>query len=137
MDTIRTYTELTKLETLEERFEYLKLGGQVGIETFGVDRWINQAFYKSREWRHIREHIIARDMGLDLGVVDNKIRGAHAIHHMNPITVKDIEESTEYLLDPEYLIMTGLRTHNAIHYGDATQIPKPWTPRRPGDTVLW
>lgn len=134
---IRTYSELRRLDTLEERFDYLELGGTVGATTFGFDRWINQNFYHSREWRHIRNHVIARDQGYDLGTSDIPIRGAHLIHHMNPITLDDIEEATENLLDPEFLISTALRTHNAIHYGDRRQLPRPFVERTPGDTKLW
>jgi hypothetical protein len=135
--TIRTYSQLRQLDTLEDRFEYLSLGGTVGATTFGFDRWMNQRFYKSREWREVRSYVIARDEGLDLGTYDTPIRGAHLIHHMNPITVEDIDESTDNLLDPEFLITTALRTHNAIHYGDKQQLPRPLVERRPGDTRDW
>lgn len=134
---IRTYTELSQLSTFEERYEYLALGGIVGESTFGFDRWMNQQFYRSREWRLIRSEVIARDLGFDLGDRDTPIRGAHLIHHMNPLTRTDIEEATENLLDPEFLICTALRTHNAIHYGDRNLLPKPMIERRPGDTVPW
>lgn len=134
---IRTYSDLRRLQTLEERFDYLKLDGQIGTSTFGFERWVNQQFYHSREWREVRHHVIARDMGMDLGSEDVPIMGAHLIHHMNPITMKDFDESTENLLDPEFLITTALRTHNAIHYGDKRQLPQPFVERRPGDTKLW
>ena len=134
---IRTYSDLRRLQTLEERFEYLKLGGEVGIATFGFDRWINQQFYHSSEWRHVREHVRARDEGFDLGTPDVPIRGAHLIHHMNPLTVEDFEEGSDNLLDPEYLITVALRTHNAIHYGDRELLPQPMIERRPGDTIDW
>lgn len=134
---IRTYTELDRLGDLEERFDYLMLDSQIGTSTFGFDRWINQQFYHSREWQQIRNHIIARDQGFDLGAEDAPIRGAHLIHHMNPITYEDIEDSTENLLDPEFLITTALRTHNAIHFGDKRQLPRPFVERSPGDTRLW
>lgn len=134
---IRTYSDLRYRPTLEERFDYLSLGGRVGESTFGFDRWINQQFYRSREWRLIRNHVIARDNGFDLGAEDAPLVGAHLIHHMNPLTLDDIEESTENLLDPEFLITTSLRTHNAIHYGDKRQLPRPFVDRTPGDTRLW
>lgn len=134
---IRMYSDLRYRPTLEERFDYLSLGGRVGETTFGFDRWINQQFYRSREWRLIRNHVIARDNGFDLGAEDAPLVGAHLIHHMNPLTLDDIEEATENLLDPEFLITTSLRTHNAIHYGDKRQLPRPFVDRTPGDTRLW
>lgn len=134
---IRTYSELQQFDTLEDRFEYLKLGGRVGETTFGFDRWINQMFYRSAEWKDVRNYVISRDEGLDLGAPDVPIIGAHLIHHMNPLTPEDIEEATDNLLDPEYLITTALRTHNAVHYGNASLLPKPYVERRPGDTRLW
>ena len=134
---MRTYSELMHLHTLSDRFDYLELGGIVGETTFGFDRWINQQFYRSREWRQIRNHVIARDNGFDLGAEDAPLLGAHLIHHMNPLTLEDIEESTDNLLDPEFLITTSLRTHNAIHYGDKRQLPRPFVERTPGDTRLW
>jgi len=137
MTLIRTYSDLRRLPTLEERYSYLELGGTVGETTFGFDRWINQRFYHSPEWRHIRNHVIARDQGFDLGTPDVPIRGAHLIHHMNPITLNDIEDATENLFDPEFLISTALRTHNAIHYGDRQLLPRPFVERTPGDTRLW
>jgi len=137
MTLIRTYSDLRRLSTLEERYSYLELGGTVGETTFGFDRWVNQRFYHSPEWRHIRNHVIARDQGFDLGTPDVPIRGAHLIHHMNPITLDDIEDATENLFDPEFLISTALRTHNAIHYGDKQLLPRPFVERTPGDTRLW
>ena len=134
---IRTYSELRNLHTLSDRFDYLELGGVVGESTFGFDRWINQQFYRSREWRLIRDHVIVRDNGFDLGAEDAPILGAHLIHHMNPLTLEDFESSTENLLDPEFLITTSLRTHNAIHFGDKSQLPRPFVERSPGDTKLW
>lgn len=140
-DRIRTYSELRNLDTLEDRFDYLELGSTVGDTTFGFDRWINQRFYHSREWRQIRQHVIARDNGFDLGALSTPIRGAHVIHHMNPITLADFEEDVEgeydNLLDPEFLITTALRTHNAIHFGDKDLLPRPYVERRPGDTIDW
>jgi hypothetical protein len=135
--TIRTYTELCYLETLEDRYDYLSLEGIVGDLTFGSDRWMNQQFYRSREWRMIRDHVIARDMGYDLGSEDVSILGAPYVHHMNPLTKDDLLESTDNLMDPEFLITTSLRTHNAIHYGDKRQLPRPFAERRPGDTAPW
>lgn len=134
---IRTYTDLRELPTLLERYRYLKLGGVVGESTFGFDRWINQQFYRSREWRLIREEVIVRDEGFDLGAADAPLPGAHLIHHMNPLTLDDFEEATENLLNPEYLITTAIRTHNAIHYGDEGLLPRPFIDRRPGDTRDW
>lgn len=134
---IRTYSELRNMPTLRERFDYLKLGGQVGVETFGFDRWMNQAFYRSREWRLIRDDVIVRDDGFELGSEDALIRGASYIHHMNPLTPDDIENATDNLINPEYLISCSLRTHNAVHYGDDNLLPQPYVERRPGDTTLW
>ena len=135
--TIRTYSELRKLETIQERFEYLKLRGRVGDQTFGYDRWINQKFYTSTQWRHIRSHIIARDLGCDLGIEGYEIHGGLYIHHLNPMTKADIVEGDDSILDPEFLITTTLVTHNAIHYGDAKQLPRLLVERKPGDTKLW
>ena len=134
---MRTYTDLSQLETLEDRYDYLALGGEVGASTFGFDRWINQQFYHSTEWRHIRNHVIARDLGMDLGADGYEIRGSPVIHHMNPLTVEDIQYATSNMFDPEFLISTQLRTHNAIHYGDKRQLPQPFVERRRGDTRLW
>ena len=134
---IRTYSELSRLQSLEERFDYLSLKGQVGESTFGFDRYINQNFYKSKEWRDIRHHVIARDEGMDLGVPGFEIFDRPIIHHMNPMTVKDIVHATENILNPEYLITTTHDTHNAIHYGDKSLLPRILVERRPGDTRLW
>jgi hypothetical protein len=134
---IRAYSDLRHMYTLEDRFDYLELDGRVGETTFGFDRWINQQFYRSREWRLIRHHVIARDNGFDLGAEDAPMVGAPIIHHMNPLTLEDIEESTENLLDPEFLITTSFRTHNAIHYGDKGLLPRPFVERTAGDTRLW
>ena len=135
--TIRSYSELAKLPTFIERFKYLKLGGGVGRETFGHDRWINQQFYRSRAWRQVRQHIIARDLGCDLGVEDYEIFDQIHIHHMNPLQVEEIEHGDESILDPEFLITVTHRTHNAIHYGTEEILPKPFVERRPGDTTPW
>lgn len=133
---IRTYEELIKLTTFEERFNYLKLSSRVSEITFGFDRYLNQQFYKSNEWRKVRRDIIARDMGCDLGLQGYEILGKKIIiHHMNPIKIKDIRYVTEYLLNYNYLITTCLNTHNAIHYSEAC--PNIVTERTPGDTKLW
>lgn len=134
---MRTYAELSRLHTLEDRFQYLSLGGAVGTETFGFDRWMNQMFYRSKEWRDIRSEVAVRDNGFDLGVPDFRIRGDIYVHHMNPLTAQDIEESTDNLLNPEFLISCSLRTHNAIHYGDKSLLPQEFVERSAGDTRLW
>lgn len=134
---IRTYSEVRRLNTLEERFHYLSLRGQVGDATFGFDRYMNQQFYHSSQWKHIREYVIARDNGCDLGVEDHIVPARPVIHHMNPMMVADIVEGNTEILDPEFLIMTVLNTHNAIHYGDERLLPKPIVERRRGDTDLW
>jgi hypothetical protein len=133
----RSYSELCRFSTLEERFRYLSLAGQVGETTFGWDRWINQDFYHSRQWRQIRHHVIARDQGCDLAVPGWEIHDRIYIHHMNPMTARHITEDDESILDPEFLITTTHRTHNAIHYGDERQLPRQLVERRPGDTKLW
>lgn len=135
---IRTYHELRRLETFEERFRYLQLKGHVGIDTFGFDRIFNQQFYRSVEWKRIRAEVILRDNGCDLGVEGYDIPGKVLIHHMNPISIKDIDEASDILLDPEYLICTTQETHNAIHYGDDKIIrSKTLVERRPNDTIPW
>ena len=127
-----------KLSTFEERFEYLKLGGKVGEETFGFDRYINQVLYTSPEWKSIRSYVITRDNGCDLGMPDREIRSEKIlIHHMNPITVDDIVERSDYVLNPEYLICTILNTHNAIHYGDSELLYKDPIVRSKNDTCPW
>lgn len=134
---LKTYSELRKRETLKERYEYLRLSGIVGEATFGYDRYINQKFYTSREWRLIRNRVIVRDKGCDLGVDGNEIQGSVYIHHMNPMTASAIVDDDPTILNPEYLIAVTHRTHNAIHYGDASQLPQPYIERKPGDTKLW
>lgn len=134
---IRTYKELMRLGSFKERFEYLSLAGQVGQSTFGFDRYLNQALYRSPEWKSLRHEIIIRDNGCDLGHEDYEIHGRILIHHMNPITEQDILERTDYLFNPEYLITTQHSTHNAIHYGDANLLPKEYVERRPNDTIPW
>jgi hypothetical protein len=133
----RTYTELCRLHTFFERFEYLALRGAVGATTFGFDRWLNQEFYSSHEWQVARRETILRDNGCDLGVEGYEIHTDLLVHHMNPMTVRDIENGESWIIDPEFLITTRHRTHNAIHYGDASLLPRPHVERRPGDTALW
>lgn len=134
---IRTYSELIKLPTFEERYRYLRLGGRVGEETFGFDRYLNQAFYKSKEWKDIRDFVIVRDNGCDLGIEDREIYGKILVHHMNPINIEDIVNRTEYLLDPEYLISTVKNTHDAIHYGDESLLIMAPIERTKNDTCPW
>ena len=134
---IRAYSELILLPTFEERFKYLQLNGRVGDDTFGFDRYINQNFYKSADWKRIRDQIIIRDNGCDLALEGYEIYGRILIHHMNPITVKDVELSTEYLMNPEYLICVTHNTHNAIHYGDEKQIITGPIVRTKNDTCPW
>ena len=135
--TIRTYSELIIIPTFEERFKYLQLNGSVGSETFGFDRYLNQAFYRSQEWKSIRDEIILRDYGCDLGIEGREIFGKIYIHHMNPVTPKDIADVTRFLLDPEYLICTTHSTHNAIHYGDEHLLQKGLVVRKKNDTCPW
>lgn len=134
---IRRYSELRRLDTFEDRFEYLKLRGGVGEKTFGFERYLNQQFYRSTEWRRTRQIVIARDNGLDLGFEGYEIYDRIIIHHMNPMTIEDVESGSEDILNPEYLITTTHNTHNAIHYGDIGLLPKPLIARAPGDTKLW
>lgn len=135
---IRTYSELSKLKTFRERYEYLKLDGTVGEETFGFDRYINQIFYKSEEWKRIRNYVITRDNGCDLGIPDRKIvDSVILVHHMNPITKEDIINKNEILLDPEYLITTIKPTHDAIHYGDESLLAEDLVIRSKNDTCPW
>lgn len=133
----RSYSELIKLPTFEERFRYLKIDGKVGEDTFGFDRYLNQIFYKSDEWRRIRDTVILRDNGCDLAMKDWEIRGRVYVHHMNPITKQDILEHSAFLFDPEFLITTAHNTHNAIHYGDESLLPTGWTERTRNDTCPW
>lgn len=135
---IRTYTELSKLKTFEERFEYLCLNGEVGKETFGFDRIFNQEFYRSVEWRRVRDQVIIRDCGCDLGIPGHEIYGQRIlIHHMNPISLEDLERRSEILMNPEYLITTIHNTHQAIHYGDADLLIKLPPERTKNDTCPW
>ena len=137
MTNIRTYSELIKLPTFEERYAYLRLGGKVGEATFGFDRYLNQIFYKSDEWRSIRDEVIIRDNGCDLGIEGREIESYILIHHMNPITKQDILDRSEFLLNPEYLICTIKNTHDAIHYGDENLLIKDPIVRRKYDTCPW
>lgn len=133
----RRYSELKKLNTFEDRYEYLKLGGVVGESTFGSERYLNQAFYKSSKWMNARNHVILRDEGCDLGVEGYDISDMVVVHHMNPVTIGDIENDSPNLYDQEYLISTTSRTHKAIHYGDASLLPKPPIERTKHDTTPW
>ena len=130
----RTYSELITIPTFEERFRYLKMDGVVGQETYGFERYLNQAFYKSHEWKRVRDEVIVRDMGRDLGCKGRELHGRIIVHHMNPIMAKDIVNGTDILLNPEYLICTCKRTHDAIHYSDETILYTEPIIRRPGDT---
>jgi hypothetical protein len=137
MSKIRSYSELRKLQTFEERFDYLVLNQRVAQSTFGFDRWVNQEFYHSREWRNQRNAVISRDFGCDLGIRGYEIYGGLMIHHMNPMMAEDIVYGEQWIIDPEYLITTTHRTHNAIHYGDRSLLSKRFVERRSGDTRLW
>ncbi len=135
---IRTYSELITLPTFEERYEYLRLDGTVCEETFGFDRYLNQEFYqRSQEWKRIRDYVIIRDQGCDLGIEGREIIGKIIVHHMNPITKDDILKRTKFLLDPEYLICTLKSTHDAIHYGDENLLMKGPVERTANDTCPW
>ena len=134
---IKTYSELILLPTFEERFRYLKLNGRIGEETFGLDRYLNQIFYTSDEWRKVRRDVIVRDNGCDLGVLDREIHGLITVHHLNPISVEDILNRTEILLNPEYLICVSDLTHKAIHYGDERLLITAPVERRPNDMCPW
>lgn len=133
----KTYSELITLPTFEERFEYLKIGGTVGEETFGFDRYLNQIFYKSPEWLRTRDFVIARDCGCDLAMEGRDIYGKVIVHHMNPITKEDVLRRSKYLLDPEYLISTVKNTHDAIHFGDERLLMKDPIERVKNDTCPW
>lgn len=133
---VRCYTDLRLLSTFDERYEYLKLGGEVGKDTFGFDRWINQRFYKSPEWKQIRRDVIIRDEGRDLGVEGYELQNGIYVHHMNPMLPKDIVNAEDWILNPEFLICVSFNTHNAIHYGDKSLLPK-IIERRPNDTCPW
>jgi hypothetical protein len=134
---IRSYKELRRIETFEERFEYLSLRGSVGESTFGFDRWINQRFYRSQEWKNVRNEVILRDLGCDLGIPGYEIFIGLLVHHMNPMSSDNIAQFDDWIIDSNYLITTSLQTHNAIHYGDASLLPRGPVVRQPGDTKLW
>lgn len=134
---IRTYSQLKSFTTFEDRYEYLNLKGVVGQETFGFERYMNQQFYRSKEWRDLRHHIIARDEGCDLGIPGYEIFDRPIVHHMNPMNSQDLIQGNAANLNPEYLILVTHPTHNAIHYGDASRLARPLVERQPGDTRLW
>lgn len=134
---IRTCTELFRLESFPERYKYLRLGGEVGASTFGFDRYLNQQFYRSKEWRDMRSQVIARDEGCDLGVWGFDLHDRVLVHHMNPVTPNDIARGYESILNPEYLITVSHDTHNAIHYGDESLLKHSLVERIQGDTKLW
>lgn len=137
MKLIKTYSEIQRIDTFEERYNYLKLDGIVGRETFGFDRWLNQNFYKSYDWKSARDYAIVRDQGCDLGIPGYEIYSGLLVHHMNPVTVNDLKRGEEWIVDPEFLITTSHRTHNAIHYGDKSLLPRDPIIRKLGDTMLW
>lgn len=132
-----SYSRLARLSTFEERFDYLSLTGVVGDRTFGGERWMNQDFYRSHQWKQVRNYVIARDMGCDLGVEGYEIFDKVIIHHMNPMSRDQVSNGDPVILDPEYLITVTHNTHNAIHYGDKRMLPSLLVERRPGDTDLW
>lgn len=134
---IRSYSELIAIKTFEERYEYLRLSGKIGIATFGLDRWMNQGFYMSKEWKDIRRKVIIRDESCDLGMPDRSIYANVRIHHMNPLSIDDIKEDWSIALDPEFLICCSLATHNAIHFGDERNLIRLPKERVKGDTTLW
>jgi len=134
---IKSYSEVMTFQTFEERYNYLRIGGSIGIATFGSSRFMNQAFYISKEWKDVRNFVIVRDNACDLAISDRELLSGIKVHHINPLTVKDIEEGTKFLFDPEYLICTSGVTHNAIHFGychSTIELPKA---RYTGDTKLW
>lgn len=134
---IRAYSELITLPTFEDRYRYLQLNGAVGKDTFGFDRYINQQFYRSKEWQRIRDEVIIRDNACDLGMEGYEIHGRIYVHHMNPIMVRDIQSNSDYLMNPEFLICTTHRTHNAIHYGDENLLARAPIERTKNDTCPW
>ena len=134
---IRVYSELIHLKTFEERYQYLRLDGTVGIETFGFERYNNQEFYKSKEWKAVRDFVIVRDMGWDMGVEGYAIIGKVMVHHMNPIGLNDIRNRSDFLLNPDYLMSTSHDTHNAIHYGNDVLLAKEPVIRSKNDTCPW
>lgn len=135
--TRKSYSELIKFPTFEERYRYLKIGGEIGAATFGHDRYINQRFYGSREWKLARDEVVARDLARDLGVEGHEIMHRLLVHHMNPIVAQDFKEGNDSLVDPENLICVTHNTHNAIHFGDERLLAPTFVERRQGDTCLW
>ena len=133
---MKTYSELCGIGSYEDRLKYLKLDGRVGADTFGFDRFLNQAFYRSTEWKQIRDFVIARDMGYDLGSIDKPIYGRIMVHHMNPLTKEDVLNHSDSILDPEFLISVSHETHNLIHYG-GTRKERNLVERKPNDTIPW
>lgn len=133
----KNYRELMRLDTFEDRYEYLRLRGRVGEATFGYDRWQNQDFYRSKEWKDLRDFVIVRDNGCDLAFEGRDIHDRIIIHHMNPMTPEQIMHGDSVILDPDYLISVTHKTHNAIHYGDSSMLAKPPVDRIPGDTIGW
>lgn len=133
----RCYSELSKLKTFDERFEYLKLAGKVGVDTFGFDRYLNQKFYRSPEWKRVRRDVIIRDEGRDLGVAGYELQNGIYVHHMNPLTAKDLEEGNTIALNPEFLICVSFNTHQAIHFGDKSLLPKLAPERFNNDHCPW
>lgn len=134
---IKTYEELSRFQTFDERFDYLALSGNVAERTFGAERYLNQRFYTSREWKNVRYEVIARDSGCDLGILGFELYEKIIVHHMNPITAEDVDSGNPEILDPDLLITVSLLTHNAIHYGGKASLPQPVVVRRPGDTKEW
>lgn len=134
---IKTYSELVSFPTFLERYEYLKLNSRIGDETFGYDRYLNQMFYKSKEWLKVRSDVILRDCGCDLGIKDREILGKVLIHHLNPISLKDIDDRNPMILDMENLICVSHTTHNAIHYGNEQLVKHDLVIRKPNDTCPW
>lgn len=134
---LRSYSELSRLRTFDERFRYLLLAGSVGVETFGFDRYVNQRFYRSEEWKHVRNIVIARDNGCDLGIEGRDINGRVYVHHMNPMNLEQINDHMDLILDPEYLVCVTFATHNAIHYGDESYITLAPVERQPNDMRPW
>ena len=134
---LRSYSELSQLRTFDERFRYLLLAGSVGVETFGFDRYVNQRFYRSEEWKHVRNIVIARDNGCDLGIEGRDINGRVYVHHMNPMSLEQVNGHMDLILDPEYLVCVTFATHNAIHYGDESYITLAPVERQPNDMCPW
>ena len=133
----RCYTELIQIPTFEERYEYLRLGGRVGEDTFGFDRYLNQKFYQSPEWKRVRRDVIIRDEGRDLAMKGYELYGNIFVHHMNPITSKDLLDVADWIMNPEFLVCVSKRTHDAIHYGDKSLLPQLPVERTPSDMCPW